>query len=66
MLAMFGFISSNKKTVMGWPNPPGTVRWIDLFCVETTTSNLAIVYLGLAPTSLDSVIMFGAFFFLVV
>lgn len=46
-----------SAAVMGWPNPPGTVRWIDLLGVSTKGNNLAVVYLGLPPTKPNSVFM---------
>jgi len=35
--------------VMGQPNPPGTIRWIDILGISLTGDNLAIVYFGLPP-----------------
>ena len=40
---------------MGWPNPPGTIRWIDLLAVSTKGDNLAIVYFGLPPLQVNRI-----------
>lgn len=45
--------------VMGWPNPPGSVRWIDLLGVSTKGDNLAVVYLGLPPTKPTDITMYA-------
>jgi len=41
--------------VMGWPNPPGVVRWIDFYGISKNSNNLCIVYLGLDPEYLSEV-----------
>lgn len=48
-----------NAAVMGWPNPPGSVRWIDLLGVSTKGENLAVIYLGLPPTKPNSVFMYA-------
>eukprot|EP01103_Thecamoeba_quadrilineata_P012820 TRINITY_DN3401_c0_g1_i1.p1 TRINITY_DN3401_c0_g1~~TRINITY_DN3401_c0_g1_i1.p1 ORF type:complete len:295 (-),score=38.07 TRINITY_DN3401_c0_g1_i1:42-899(-) len=35
--------------LMGDPNPPGKVRWINLFGVSQDNNNIAIVYIGCNP-----------------
>jgi len=35
--------------LMGWPNPPGTVRWIDLVGISESNNNLAVIYVGCNP-----------------
>ena len=44
-----------RLPVMGWPNPPGVVRWINLLGVSLAGDNLAIVYLGLPPKAPSSI-----------
>ena len=51
-------LRSVNDAVMGWPNPPGTVRWIDLFGISSSGDNIAIVYLGLPPTKPNDITMY--------
>jgi hypothetical protein len=56
----YGSITVNNLTydavayysqVMGDPNPPGIVRWLNLFATSPLQNNIAIVYLGLDPNN---------------